>query len=143
MARAVPTPPEGEKPIKERSVPELVREILKDTADLAREELQLFKTELQDTIRQSSIATGTIVVGVVAAVLGIGYLGLCLILLLSLVIPQWVSALIIGIIFIAAGAGIAYWGYTKFRTMNVAPLTKETLKEDAEWLRHPTKPEEK
>jgi uncharacterized membrane protein YqjE len=143
MARAVPTPPEGEKPIKEQSVPELVREILKDSGDLAREEFQLFKTELQDTVRQSSTATGTIVVGAVAAVLGIGYLGLCLILLLSLVIPQWVSALIIGIIFIAAGAGIAYWGYTKFRKMNVAPLTKETLKEDAEWLKHPTKPEEK
>lgn len=143
MARAAPTPPEEEKPISEQSIPGLIREVVQDTSDLAREELQLFKTELQNTIKQSSIATGTIVVGGVAAVLGIGYLGFCLILLLSLVIPQWVSALIIGLAFIAAGAGIAYWGYTKFRTMQVAPLTKETLKEDAEWLKHPTKPEGK
>jgi hypothetical protein len=143
MARAVPTPPEEEKTIKEQSIPGLIREIVQDTSYLAREELQLFKIELQDTIKESSIATGTIVVGAVAAVLGLGYLGLCLILLLSLVIPQWVSALIIGVLFVAAGAGVAYWGYAKFRTMKVAPLTKETLKEDAEWLKHPTKPEEK
>lgn len=143
MARAVPVPPEGEKPVEEKSVPGLIRQIVQESSDLIQKEFQLLREELSTVVRQSAIAAGLIAAGAVLLFLGVAYLGITLILLLALAITPWVSALIVTLVFLIAGALIAYWGYSYFNRMKLAPRTVETLKEDAEWLKHPTRLSEK
>jgi len=143
MARAVPVPPEGEKPVEEKSIPELIRQIVQESTDLIQKEFQLLREELSSVIQQSAIAAGLIAAGAVLLFLGVAYLGITLMLLLALAITPWVSALIVTLVFLVAGALVAYWGYSYFNKMKIAPRTKETLKEDAEWLRHPTRLNEK
>ncbi|MBE0449119.1 MAG: phage holin family protein [Actinobacteria bacterium] len=143
MARAVPVPPEGEKPVEEKSIPELIRQIVRESSELIREEFQLLREELTATLRQLLIATALVMVGAIILVLGVAYLGATLILLLALAVTPWVSALIVTLAFLIAGGLIAYWGIRNFNRVKIAPRTVETLKEDAEWLRHPTRPGER
>ena len=141
MARAVPTPPEGEKPVEEMSVPQLVREILGDSTDLIRQEFQLLREEMAITFRDTGIATSKVAAGAIVAILAVGFLGFSLIVLLSNYIAAWISALIVGLAFLAVAGYLIYSARNDFQRMKVAPNTMETLKEDAEWLRHPTRPD--
>ncbi|HZD60992.1 MAG TPA: phage holin family protein [Anaerolineae bacterium] len=143
MARAVPVPPEGEKPVEEKSLSELIRQVVQESSELIRGEFQLLREELNVTLRQLFTATALIIVGAVMLLLGAAYLGATLILLLSLAVTPWVSALIVTLAFLVVGGIVAYVGVRYFNRMKVAPRTVETLKEDAEWLRHPTRPEER
>lgn len=132
-------PPEGERPVEERSVPELIRQIVQESGDLIQKEFQLLREELSTAVRQSVAATSLIAAGAALLFLGVAYLGITLILLLALAITPWISALIVTLVFLIAGALVSYWGYRYFNRMRLAPRTTETLKEDAEWLRHPTR----
>jgi len=143
MARAVPTPPERERPVEQKSVPELIRQIVQESSELIQKELQLLREELTQALQQAGIAAGLLAAGAVIAIIAIGFIGLSLTFLLALVIPAWIAAAIVAIVYLAIGALLIYSAIRRFRSMNVAPRTVETLKEDAEWLKHPTKLEEK
>jgi uncharacterized membrane protein YqjE len=142
MARAVPIPPEQEQPVEEKSLAELLRQILHESGELIQKEFQLAREELALTIREAGIASSKLAAGVVFSILALGFLGFAVIVLLSAFITPWLSAAIVGFLFLLAGAILMYSAAGNFRGMGV-PQTVETLKEDAEWLKHPTKPEGK
>ncbi len=143
MAQAVPIPPEEQRPAEERSIPGLIREIVQDGGELVQREFQLLREELSITIRETGIASAKLAAGAVFAILALGFLGFSLIVLLSAFITPWVSAALVGLVFLLVGGILVYSAIRNFETLNVAPNTVETLKEDAEWLRHPSKLEEK
>lgn len=143
MASAIPIPPEGERPVEEKSTPNLVRQIIQETGELIQQEFRLLRQELFEALGKASTAGALIGVGAILLLLGAAYLGITFILLLSLAVTPWVSAAIVTLIFLAVGSIIAYVGIHNFRNLKLAPRTVETLKEDAEWLSHPTKQEEK
>lgn len=70
--------------------------------------------------------------GVLALVAGI-------ILVLGLLVPHWLSALIVGLAISAVGAFLVVKGANTLRREDPAPReTVETLKEDREWLKNQT-----
>ncbi|MHB8840356.1 MAG: phage holin family protein [Candidatus Aquicultor sp.] len=143
MARAVPIPPEEQRPTEERSIPGLMREIVQDSSELIQREFQLLREELSITFRETGIASAKLAAGAVFAILALGFLGFSLIVLLSALITPWISAALVGLVFLLVGGILVYSAIRNFETLSVAPNTVETLKEDAEWLRHPNKLEEK
>ncbi|MCL6472386.1 MAG: phage holin family protein [Firmicutes bacterium] len=143
MARAMPVPPEGKKPIEEKSTPNLVRQIIQETGELIQQEFRLLRQELLEALGKASTAGALIGVGAILLLLGAVYLGATFMLLLSLAVTPWISAAIVTLIFLAIGGIVVYVGIRNFRNLKLAPRTVETLKEDAEWLSHPTKLEEK
>lgn len=143
MARAAPTPPERKKPVEEISTIELIRQILVESSNLVQKEFQLLREETTLAIRRTGIASGKLVAGSILIILAAGFLGFSLIFLLSAFITPWLSAAIVGLVFLIAGAILGYLAVIDFKRLKIAPQTAETLKEDAEWLRHPTRPEGK
>ncbi len=141
MANAAPTPPPKERPVEAKSTIELIRQIIKESSDLIQQEFQLLRKEVSNALGQAGIASGKLMAGTVIAVLAVGFLGYSLIVLLSGFITPWVSALIVGVAFLLVGGLLILSSINNFRSINVAPKTVETLKEDAEWLSHPTRPE--
>lgn len=142
MAKAVPVPPEHEN-LEKKSVSELLRRIIQESSELIQKEFQLLREELSIAFAKAGIATGKIAAGAVLLILAVGFLGFSLIVLLSSFITPWVSAALVGLAFLLAGAIIIFSALRDFRNLQAAPRTVETLKEDAEWLRHPTRPEER
>jgi len=74
-------------------------------------------------------------VGVGGALLLIGGIAFMLFAcaVLALVMPFWLSTLIVTVAFLAAGAGVAYAGLQRMKQVHAPNQTIQTLKEDSRW----------
>jgi hypothetical protein len=134
-----PTQPAPPPTVTEPSIGDLVGEIGKDLSQLVRDEIELAKAE----IKQESAKAGK-AVGMLG---GAGYAGhvvllfgsLTLVFALANVMDAAWAALIVTALWGAAGGVLYAMGRKRLRAVNLKPeQTVETLKEDAQWARHPT-----
>ena len=104
---------------------------------LARQELQLAKAELSEKGRKAGPGIGMVGVAAGVALLAAGALTAALILALDGVMPNWLAALVVGLVYAAVAGGLFYTG--KERVQDAGPLvpeqTIETIKEDVEWAK--------
>lgn len=122
------------------SLGELVGELAQDLSRLMRQELELAKSEIRQEAKKAGKATGMLAgagfAGYMAAVL----LSLALVFALGAVMPLGWAALAVAVVWGIAGFVLYSTGRTRLRQVSPKPeRTVETLKEDAEWARHPTK----
>ncbi|MEV0126194.1 phage holin family protein [Streptomyces sp. NPDC050703] len=126
-------------PSDEPSIGELFSEISTDVSQLVRDEIELAKAE----IKQESAKAGK-AVGMLG---GAGYAGHLVLLLGSLtavfalahVVDIAWAALIVTAVWAVVAAVLFTAGRKRLRTVHLKPeRTVESLKEDAQWARHPT-----
>jgi len=150
----------GTRELRDRSLAELVARLAEDTSALVRQEVQLAKAEIlekaelmrDDAIRRGRLAGVGSAFFVGAAVMGVTAVGLLATLLVALIdiaLPLSAAVAIVLVLFAAVGALLARVGLTQFRAAaaserpgvwNPVPdQTIETIKEDVEWARHPTR----
>lgn len=125
---------------RNESLGELVGELATDLSRLMRQELELAKAEIRQEAVKAGKATGMLAgagfAGYMTAVLA----SFALVFGLANLIGLGWSALIVALLWGIAGAVLFTTGRTRLRRVSPTPeRTVETLKEDAEWLRHPTK----
>lgn len=127
--------------LRKRSTGELVKTLSQQVSTLVRQEVALAKTELREKGKKAGIGAGLLTGAGVAALLALGSLTAFLILLLDVVMPAWVAALIVTVLWSVVAAALALQGKEKVQEAG-KPLpekTVESVKEDVEWLRHPTR----
>ena len=127
--------PESE--LRERPLGEVARELTRDVSLLVRQEVELAKAEMTEKGRVAAPGLGMIggagVVGLMAA----GALTAFLILVLSIFLPEWSAALIVGAVLAAAAYLLVKQGKERVEEAG-APIpeqTIETVKEDVEWAK--------
>lgn len=136
----VPRPSPSTDDIRdESSLSELVSEVTGDLQKLFRQEIALAKAEITEEASKAGKAAGllggagfagymTIVLLSLAAVFGLG----------ELIGLGW-AALIVAVLWAIAGAIMFVMGRSRMREVSPTPeRTIETLKEDAQWAKHPT-----
>ena len=123
--------------LRERPLGEIASDLTRDVSLLVRQEVQLAKAEMAEQGRVAAPGLGMIggagVVGLMAA----GALTASLILVLSIFLPEWASALIVGAVFAATAFVLAKQGKERVGEAG-APIpeqTIETVKEDVEWAK--------
>ena len=79
-----------------RSILELLAEIPTLIGDLLRAEIEAFKADLRLRAKRAGIGAGLVVVALVLACLALTAFVIAAIAALALVLPVWVSALIVG-----------------------------------------------
>lgn len=122
------------------SLGDLVSELTGDLSKLMRQELELAKAEIRQEAAKAGKATGMLAAAGFAGYLTTVLLSLALVFALGAVMPLGWAALIVAALWGIAGAVLYSTGRAKLRTVNPKPeRTVETLKEDAEWAKHPTK----
>jgi len=122
---------------RERPLGEVARDLTRDVSLLVRQEVDLAKAEMAQKGRVAAPGLGMIggagVVGLMAA----GSLTAFLILVLSIFLPEWGSALIVGAALAAVAFALAKQGKDRVGEAG-APIpeqTIETVKEDVEWAK--------
>ncbi len=119
-----------------RPVGDVVRDLAQGTQTLIMQEIQLAKLELKENAMEASraaiVLAGAAVFGLVGLIMG----SITVAALLALVLPVWLSALIvtIGLLLVAGGLGLLGRMMLK-RAKPVPEQTIQTLKEDQEWLK--------
>lgn len=123
-----------------RSTSEIVQDIVNNIQEIVRSELHLAKVELTDKGKRIGNAAGLLGAGAaVAAVAGLLMVAAAT-AALTLVMPVWLACLIMGVLLGAAGGGMLIVGRQRLRQTSVVPeRTISGLKEDVQWLKHPTR----
>ena len=131
----------GGEDLRERSVPELLKQLSQETSTLVKMELDLAKAEMSQKGKQAGLGAGFVGGG---ALLGLGAFGAFtafLILLLGTFMENWIAALIVTVVYGAIAAFLALRGKKELQeaTPPAPEQTVETLKEDVEWAKTQTR----
>ena len=127
--------------LRDRPVGELLKQLANETTTLVKQELELAKAEFAEKGRKAAPGFGMWGAAGVAGLLALGALTAFFILALDGFMPNWLAALIVAAVYGAIAAVLYITG--KQRVDEATPVkpeqTIETLKEDVEWAKHPTR----
>ena len=120
-----------------RTSGEIIRDILEGIENLIHAEIRLALTEMAYKIRQVKNASVFVAVSLPCGALGAACLVLTCIAAMTLVMPLWLAALLIGIrLFLVSGGAFAL-GRTRIEHVDPTPRqTVETIQDDLEWAKH-------
>lgn len=120
-----------------RSLGELLSELVREITTLVRQEATLAKTEISQKIARIGKHVGLVAAGGTVAYAGIlAILAAIIILLAQAGMDLWASALLVGIIVAGIGGFLVRMGLDSLRREDLAPRqTLETLKEDTQWAK--------
>jgi hypothetical protein len=129
--------PRGTDELRDRSVPELLKQLSADTTRLVHQELDLAKAELTQKGRQAGAGAGLFGAAGAIGLLGAAALTACFILALNAVMPAWLAALLVAVVYGVIAFVLVKQGQAKLKAAGppVPEQTIETVKEDVEWAR--------
>ena len=126
-------------PAVERSFSDVLQDIVHNLQDIIRSEVRLAKMELREDLSKTRAAALLLGIGALSGVFGIFFVLLAIVHALSYVVPDWAAALIVAFA-LAFGAAVAVSrGVKRFKQVNAAPKTIESLKENVEWAKQQIK----
>jgi uncharacterized membrane protein YqjE len=127
--------------MRDRSTGELFKQLSEQTSTLVRQEVELAKLELAEKGKQAGIGAGMFGGAGLVAALGLAALTAAAIAGLSEAMDVWLAGLIVGVVYLAIGGGLALLGRNRVqRGMPPKPeQTVETVKEDVEWAKNQAK----
>jgi hypothetical protein len=123
--------------LRERPLGEVAGELTRDLSLLVRQEIELAKAEMKEKGRVAAPGLGMIGGAGVTGLMAAGALTAFLILTLSIFLPEWSSALIVGAVLAAVTYVLVKQGKERVQQAG-SPMpeqTIETVKEDVEWAK--------
>ncbi|ADH69624.1 phage holin family protein [Nocardiopsis dassonvillei] len=125
---------------EEQSFSELLGAVTGDLQKLFRQELALAKAEMREEAAKTGKAAGLLSGAAVAGYLALLLLSLAAMFGLAELIGLGWAALVVAVVWAIVGAVLAVMGRNRMREVSPKPeRTIETLKEDAQWAKHPTR----
>jgi uncharacterized membrane protein YqjE len=135
--RQDPPPGPEQADLRERPLGELLKQLSEETTRLVRQEIELAKAELTQKGKQAGVGAGLFGAAGAIGFLALAALTTCVILALDAVLPAWLAALIVAVVYAAVAAMLALRGRAKVQQA-VPPVpeqTIETVKEDVQWAK--------
>jgi hypothetical protein len=134
MANPTGTP---ETEVSQASVSELVKQLSDQTSRLARQEVELAKTELAVKGKRAGIGVGMFGGAGISAFYALGALTATGILALATAVSAWLAALIVTAILGAIAGVLALQGKSKVQqaTPPMPEQATESVKEDVQWAK--------
>jgi hypothetical protein len=124
------------------SLGEIISDISSGLSELFRKEVELAKVEIRAEAGKAGKAAGMVGGAGLAAWLTALMLSFALAFGLGNVMDMGWAALIVAVIWAIIAAGLAVAARSRVKTISPVPQqTVETLKEDAKWLKNPTRSE--
>ncbi|MFL5980551.1 MAG: phage holin family protein [Gaiellaceae bacterium] len=126
--------------LRDRPIGELLRQLANETTTLVRQELDLAKAEMREKAGKAGPGFGMWGAAGITALLAGGALTAFLILALDGVMPNWLAALLVGLVYAAIAGALYVSGKHRVEDAGspVPQKTIETVKEDVQWAKHPT-----
>lgn len=135
---ADPDDPEviGPRPKADRSIAALLSDLAGETIALLRQELAVLTAELREKIGHATRGATALGAGALIAFSGWLVLLAAAVLGLAEAVPPWLSALIVGILVLALGGALLWFGKRRLAAKSLAfSRTLHALREDEAWLK--------
>jgi uncharacterized membrane protein YqjE len=123
-------------PQMQRTVPELLQDIVSNIQSIVRSEVRLAKTEIKEEASKAVKPGTALGAGLVVGLYGMGFLLLAVVYALSIVVAGWLAALIVGGVLAIASAIMVSSSLKKLKQVNPTPeKTIRTLEENVQWAK--------
>lgn len=119
--------------LRERDTKVLFNELVSEGQRLVREEIRFAKAELKDDLGKLQTGVGLFGAAGVVGNLALMALTAAVIAAVSLVLPVWAAAAIVGVLLAAVAVVLGFAGKSTISRVRVLDETMETVKEDKEW----------
>ena len=141
MDRSTTADPNASVPLEDKSLGELVATATRDLSLLVHQEVELAKTEIKRDIAAAGKGAGLFGGAGFAGFLAIVFLSISAAYgIASLGVPLGCGFFAVGALYLIAAGILALSGKKKISSMSPpAEKTIETVKDDIEWAKHPTK----
>ncbi|MFC5380025.1 phage holin family protein [Aquipuribacter nitratireducens] len=127
--------------LRHESFGELLSGLASDMSVLVKQEIQLAKVETTAKAKEAGKGAGMLAGAAVAGLLLLMALTTLLVVALDYVMPLWVAVLVAVVLWavVAAALGLAGKKQLQEATPPVPEQTVETVKEDVQWAKNPTR----
>jgi hypothetical protein len=123
-------------PQMQRTVPELLGNIVDNIQQIIRSEFRLVKAELQEKASRASKPATTLGAGFLLGLYGLGFLLLAAVYALSTIMAAGLAALIVGGVLALVSIVLVTSSTNKLKALNPAPQkTIQTLQENVQWAK--------
>jgi len=120
----------------QRTVPELLGNIVDNIQQIIRSEFRLAKAELQEKASRASKPATTLGAGFLLGLYGLGFLLLAAVYALSTIMAAGLAALIVGGVLALVSIVLVNSSANKLKALNPAPeKTIQTLQENVQWAK--------
>ena len=125
---------------EERSVSDVFQDILRNLQEMVRSEIRLAKVEIRGEVKQAVSSGVWIAAGGVAATSAWAFLLWTLAYALATRMSMWAATLLVAVVMAAAAAALIMSGIRRAKRIRPIPeRTVESVKENLEWMKQPTK----
>ena len=123
----------------ERSITDVLQNIIGDIQDIIRSEVRLARSELMAELNKMKAAAPLLVAGGVIALLAVLFLVWTILYALAIVLPMWAAALIVAVILAGMGGITLAAGLKQLRQVTPPERTIASVKENVQWAKQQIK----
>jgi uncharacterized membrane protein YqjE len=124
----------------ERSVADVLQDILRNLREMVRSEVRLAKVEIRDEARRAVSSGIWIAAGVVGALSAWIFLLWTVAYLLATRMSMWAATLVVAVVIACVAGALIIGGIRRVKRIQPIPeRTIESVKENLEWMKQPTK----
>jgi len=124
----------------ERSLADVLQDIMRDVQEIVRSEVRLAKTELREEAAKAKTAAGLLGAAAITAVFAVFFVLLAVVYALMLVMANWAAALFVGVGLAVLATVVAMAGVNRFKHVQATPArVVDSMKENVEWVKQQTK----
>jgi len=136
---------DNDNELRQEPIGNLLKRLSQETTQLVRQEIDLAKAEMTEKGKRAGIGAGMFGAAGVVGLLALGALTAFFIMLLDGALANWLSALIVAVVYGAIAGVLALRGRDKVQeaTPPVPEQTVETVKEDIQWAKTRTRSAER
>ena len=124
----------------DRSISDVLQDILRNLQEMVRSEVRLAKVEIRDEARRAVSSGVWIAAGAVGALSAWMFLLWTIAYALATRMSMWAATLVVAVVMAAAAAVLIIGGIRRVKRIHPIPeRTVESVKENLEWMKQPTK----
>jgi hypothetical protein len=120
---------------QERSITDVLQDILRNIQEIVRSEVRLAKSELGDELTKVKASAPMLVVGAVAGLLAAFFLAWAAFYALSLVLAMWAAALVVAGVLALLGGITFSAGVKGLQRVHAPEQTMASVKENVQWAK--------
>jgi len=124
---------------QERSISDVLQDIVGNIQEIIRSEVRLAKGELRDESIKVKAAAPLLVIGAVGGLLAAFFLAWAGFYALSLIVPMWAAALIVAAVLGLVGGLTVAAGMKALHRVNPPQHTIASVKENVQWVQQQVK----
>jgi uncharacterized membrane protein YqjE len=118
----------------QRTVPEVLQDIVGNIQEIIRSEFRLGTAEIKEEAAMAAKPVATVGAGIIFGVYALGFLFLAIVYALSAVVAPWIAALIVTGVAALLAAVLVASGRGQLKRVKVVPKkTIATVKENVQW----------